>query len=87
MVGPVTYMQEYGRRCGNQLEADYNMGRATHFLGMMHIATQYYERVLSVKDVEEHDLKQEAAHNLSQIYHGSGAGQLAKQVLRQHCSF
>eukprot|EP00891_Asterochloris_glomerata_P001408 jgi/Astpho2/1408/Aster-06258 len=81
------FMQEYGRRCGNQLEADYNMARATHFLGMMHIAAQYYERVLAVKDVEEHDLKQEAAHNLSQIYQGSGAGQLAKQVLRQHCRF
>lgn len=53
----------------NQMEAFYNVGRSFHLLGLDHLATKFYERVLEIEvDDPSYDLKWEAAHNLCIIY-------------------
>lgn len=94
------YVQEYARHREHEQEAAYNMGRAAHHLGLLHLAVQYYQKCLnSNNDGDMEDLqsagqqqhlhmglKREAAFNLSLIYHLTGADKLAAQVLRQHVS-
>ena len=91
--------QEYAQHRGNALESNYNLGRAAHHLGLVHIAVQYYQKCLDSKAVpavareaeegnmpavQDAGLKREAAFNLSLIYRGTGADDLARQVLQQH---
>lgn len=65
----------------------------------MHIAVQYYKKCLASSDVQdehtaaagtvgsrEAGLKREAAFNLSLIYRGTGADDLARKVLQQYVS-
>ena len=95
------HVQEYARHREHEQEAAYNMGRAAHHLGLLHLAVQYYQKCLnSNSDGCEEDLqsagqqqqhphvglKREAAFNLSLIYRLTGADKLAAQVLRQHVS-
>ena len=42
-------MQEYSLLRGNEQEAAYNMGRAAHQLGLLHLAVPLYERALAAK--------------------------------------
>lgn len=91
-------LQEYAQHRGNALESNYNLGRAAHHLGLVHIAVQYYQKCLdstaglpsaTVMEgalVQGATLKREAAFNLSLIYRGTGADDLARQVLQQHVS-
>lgn len=91
--------QEYAEYREDALESRYNLGRAAHHLGLVHIAAQYYHKCLnskpSVDSPNAHEegqglpthtatLRREAAFNLSLIYRGAGADDLARQVLRQH---
>lgn len=91
--------QEYAQYREDALESNYNVGRAAHHLGLVHIAAQYYHKCLnstsslpSLPANEEGQglplhaatLMREAAFNLSLIYRGAGADDLARQVLRQH---
>ena len=49
------------------MEACYNLARAYHHLGLIHIAATYYEMVLEPEGAvnDAHcDLKREAAHNV-----------------------
>ncbi|GLV34483.1 uncharacterized protein CBL_09731 [Carabus blaptoides fortunei] len=68
-------------------EADYNIGRGYHQLGMLHLAAEHYKKVLKTKTslTEKYpnlfDLKREAAYNLHLIYKASGASDLAKMYL------
>ena len=39
-------MQEYAARRQNAQEAAYNLGRAAHQLGLLHLAVPFYERAL-----------------------------------------
>lgn len=92
-------MQEYAQHRDEALESNYNLGRAAHHLGLVHIAVQYYHKCLNSKPcgaggyatqegsgVPMHDatLRREAAFNLSLILRGAGADELARQVLQQH---
>lgn len=84
----------------------YNIARAYHHVGLVSLATAYYEKVLSVHENDYPipklpnenpdlidnqkpgycNLRREAAYNLHLIYKKSGALDLARQVLKDHCS-
>ena len=92
-------LQEYARHREHEQESNYNLGRAAHHLGLVHIAVEYYQKCLdgigseSVQALHggseppyEAGLSQEAAFNLSLIYRGTGADDLARQVLQKYVS-
>ncbi|KAJ4964536.1 hypothetical protein NE237_016385 [Protea cynaroides] len=92
--------------CENSQEALYNIARACHHVGLVTLATSYYEKVLAIREkdypipklpnedsslpeIEKPgycDLRREAAYNLHLIYKQSGALDLARQVLKDHCT-
>uniref|UniRef100_A0A182QC73 General transcription factor 3C polypeptide 3 n=1 Tax=Anopheles farauti TaxID=69004 RepID=A0A182QC73_9DIPT len=86
------FMEKYlaGRPEELRHEVFYNLGRMYHQLGLLHLAVDYYKRVLSfeskvVKENPQHlDLKAEAAFNLSFIYKRSGNHELARKYLYQY---
>ncbi|KAL3150393.1 hypothetical protein ABBQ32_000232 [Trebouxia sp. C0010 RCD-2024] len=93
------FLQEYAQYREDALESNYNVGRAAHHLGLVHIAAQYYQKCLNSTSslpsspanedgqglsLHAATLMREAAFNLSLIYRGAGADDLARQVLRQH---
>src|ERR1700727_200578 len=64
-------------------EAEYNVGRAFHQLGLLSLATPYYERVLRISEGSRTlgwDLVFESAHNLSLIYFLGGNYGAAREV-------
>ena len=78
-------------------ERNYNLGRAFHAIGLVHLAVPYYERVLAYYGGSDHGseagtdaprggcgLRREAAHNLVHIYRASGSIALARQIMRAH---
>jgi len=95
-----SFLCKYRSKRDNPQEAAYNMGRAAHQLGLMHVAIPFYEQALALKacigqggEVEEEpdeeeqarsDLCREAAHNLVMIYKATGAMELAREVLHRH---
>ncbi|KAL0034582.1 hypothetical protein WJX79_009149 [Trebouxia sp. C0005] len=89
------FFQEYARHREHEQESNYNLGRAAHHLGLVHIAVEYYQKCLdgigseSVQALHggseppyEAGLSQEAAFNLSLIYRGTGADDLARCFVR-----
>ncbi|DBA78961.1 TPA: hypothetical protein ACH3X1_008835 [Trebouxia sp. C0004] len=93
------FFQEYAQHREHEQESNYNLGRAAHHLGLVHIAVEYYKKCLdghgsqSVQALHNGSeptyqvgLKQEAAFNLSLIYRGTGADDLARQVLQKYVS-
>jgi general transcription factor 3C polypeptide 3 (transcription factor C subunit 4) len=72
-------------------EAEYNIGRTYHMLGLTHLAIPYYERCLAMseevrKDYDEsvsEDFSIEAAFALQGIYSTSGEMELAQQITRK----
>ncbi|CCJ29755.1 unnamed protein product [Pneumocystis jirovecii] len=67
-------------------EAEFNIARAFHQLGLAHFAVPYYERVLSLvtSDFNEYvyfDLRRHAAYNLSLIYVASGNATYARSLI------
>uniref|UniRef100_A0AAG5D271 General transcription factor 3C polypeptide 3 n=1 Tax=Anopheles atroparvus TaxID=41427 RepID=A0AAG5D271_ANOAO len=85
----IVFMEKYrkGRPEELQHEVWYNFGRIYHQLGMLHLASDYYKRVLHfdsevVKENPQHlCLKAEAAYNLSYIYKQSGNIELARKYM------
>src|SRR5579859_4968622 len=69
-------------------EADYNIARAFHQLGLVTFATAYYERVLRTheewKGQLKYDLSFEAAHNLCLIYSLSGNYEATREVTEKY---
>ena len=65
-------------------EADYNVGRAFHLMGLTSIAITYYNRVL--EDYKDEELKKHAAYNCVVIYQGSGNIKLANSIMEQYLS-
>uniref|UniRef100_A0A182RBD7 General transcription factor 3C polypeptide 3 n=1 Tax=Anopheles funestus TaxID=62324 RepID=A0A182RBD7_ANOFN len=86
------FMEKYlaGRPEELRHEAYYNLGRMYHQLGLLHLAVDYYKRVLSfdspiVREYPQYlDLKAEAAFNLSFIYKHSGNYELARKYLHEY---
>lgn len=79
------FIREYSVVCGRPQESKYNMARAAHQLGLLHLAVPLYEAALKETDILEGHLRWEAAHNLALIFTKSGAHNLARSVLREHC--
>lgn len=65
-------------------EADYNIGRAFHLLGLVSIAVEYYNRVLN--NYEDDKLKKHAAYNCITIYQESGNTKLANSIMEKYLS-
>lgn len=65
-------------------EADYNVGRAFHLMGLTSIAITYYNRVL--ENYKDEELKKHAAYNCVVIYQGSGNIKLANHIMEQYLS-
>ncbi|SCU95807.1 LAFA_0G02410g1_1 [Lachancea sp. 'fantastica'] len=65
-------------------EADYNIGRAFHLLGLFSIAVRYYDKVLG--DYDDIKLKRHAAYNCVLIYSESGNTELANSLMEQYLS-
>jgi general transcription factor 3C polypeptide 3 (transcription factor C subunit 4) len=75
-----------------QQEAMFNLGRAYQQLGLVHLATPYYESIIAshlsiASPLERQTMPlgyfREASYNLSLIYRASGSLELARQVLRR----
>ena len=62
-------------------EVSYNLGRAAHQLGQVHLARRHY---LEVLELEGGACKFEAAHNLAMIYNASGARDAAREVYQRY---
>lgn len=67
-------------------EANYNIARAFHQIGILDLAIPFYQKVLSTpeKSSGEESLKREAAYNLSLIYRECGSIELANSVLCEY---
>lgn len=63
-------------------EADYNIGRAFHLLGLVSISVQYYHKVL--ESYEDEKLKKHAAYNCIIIYQESGNTELASYLMKKY---
>ena len=81
--------QEQGQvkgRAERQQEAEFNVGRSFHHLGLAHLAVPYYYRCLEISDAWRDrggiggDLKWEAAYMLQMVYITSGNPQMAMEV-------
>ncbi|BBN06711.1 general transcription factor 3C polypeptide 3 (transcription factor C subunit 4) [Marchantia polymorpha subsp. ruderalis] len=110
------FLYKYQRLVNFNQESNFNLARAYHHVGLVQLASTYYEKVLStyVKDrppvklpheaveietgippkkvTSDHDLghcnlQREAAYNLHLIYKRSGSSNLARQLLKDYCSF
>ena len=83
-------LQGYAAQRCNEQEATYNLGRAAHQLGLLHVAVPLYERALAAKaphDSSIANLQREAAHNLVLIYRSTGAVIMARHVMQEHLTF
>lgn len=91
MQGFAFLMEYYDMRqesgdCLERQEAEYNVGRAYHLLGLTHLAIPYYERCLALSEIvqEDHeyteDFAQEAAFAMQGLWAGSGNLEKAQQV-------
>ena len=73
-------------RAERQQEAEFNVGRSFHHLGLAHLAVPYYYRCLEISDAWRDrggiggDLKWEAAYMLQMVYITSGNPQMAMEV-------
>ncbi|KAI9741008.1 MAG: transcription factor TFIIIC subunit tfc4 [Cirrosporium novae-zelandiae] len=98
MQGFYFLFQYYDNRKKNGIsiesqEAEYNVARAYHMLGLTHLAVPYYERVLAMysdlqssrEEESSNDMAREAALALQSVFAGSGnvvaAGRLTKTYL------
>lgn len=77
-----------------EMEGDYNVARAMHQLGLLHMAADLYQRVLTCgyAGCEDEvpmwgDLRRDAAYNLMQIYERSGNSEMAAAICRKFLMF
>eukprot|EP00172_Hildenbrandia_rubra_P004657 Plantae.Rhodophyta-Hildenbrandia_rubra.ctg9872.p1 GENE.Plantae.Rhodophyta-Hildenbrandia_rubra.ctg9872~~Plantae.Rhodophyta-Hildenbrandia_rubra.ctg9872.p1 ORF type:complete len:483 (+),score=65.13 Plantae.Rhodophyta-Hildenbrandia_rubra.ctg9872:52-1449(+) len=90
------FFEEYRRLRGSEssskiLEVEYNVGRAAQQVGLMHIATEMYQRVLHSHDdivvPARLNIRRDAAFNLSLIYNNSGSKELAAALVKRYLVF
>ena len=65
-------------------EAEYNVGRAFHQLGLLTLAVGYYERAIEVEGVKGGGVRFEAAHNLALVYALSGNMGASRDVTERY---
>ena len=92
------FLFKYRQLAGDTIEANYNIARAYHHLGLFHAAIPLYEKVIRMsmdrqyswipgrQDLKEENesLEREAAFNLALIFKSSGNHELARRLLRDH---
>jgi len=67
-----------------RLEAHYNVARAYHMLGLVHLALPYYWKVLNEVGVAiGEDLIIDAAYNMQTIYMMSGNPEMAQSITKE----
>ncbi|XP_026523762.1 general transcription factor 3C polypeptide 3 isoform X2 [Notechis scutatus] len=83
-----SFLQRYLSLRGSCQESYYNLGRALHQLGLVHLAIHYYKKALELPplvlegiEADQTDLRKDIAFNLSLIYHSSGNIQVARKLL------
>lgn len=63
-------------------EAQYNIARSFHLIGLFTIAVKYYNKVLD--DYQDDRLKRHAAYNLMTIYNESGNAELSNYIMEKY---
>ncbi|XP_043965219.1 general transcription factor 3C polypeptide 3 [Gambusia affinis] len=88
-----SFLWRYVELRGECQESLYNLGRALHQMGLTHLAIHYYQKALSLPawkldgiSGDQVDLRREIAFNLSLIYQSSGNMEMARQLIRTHCT-
>lgn len=90
MQGLSFLQRYYGKRIssgdpGLKQEAEYNMGRALHQIGLFHLALPHYEAVLNTKGVaSKFDLSVSAAYNMQLIYVLAGNPGKARELTHKY---
>lgn len=71
-------------------ESAYNLARAFHSIGFVHLAEPYYQEALSRSTTQGAktgvDVRREAAHNLALVYRQSGSPELARKLYAEYCT-
>ncbi|KAM4602084.1 general transcription factor 3C polypeptide 3 [Polymixia lowei] len=87
-----SFLWRYVELRGECQETMYNLGRALHQLGLVHLAIHYYQKALTLPPCtlegitdDQVDLRREAAFNLSLIYQASGNIEMARHLINTHC--
>ncbi|RXM27812.1 General transcription factor 3C polypeptide 3 [Acipenser ruthenus] len=88
-----SFLNRYLELRGPCQESFYNMGRALHQLGLVHLAIHYYQRALTcpaphLEGIEDDqvDLRREIAYNLCLIYQSSGNMVMARHLISTYCT-
>ncbi|XP_041120613.1 general transcription factor 3C polypeptide 3 isoform X1 [Polyodon spathula] len=88
-----SFLNRYLELRGPCQESFYNMGRALHQLGLVHLGIHYYQRALTcpaphLEGIEDDqvDLRREIAYNLSLIYQSSGNMVMARHLISTYCT-
>ncbi|XP_038049643.1 general transcription factor 3C polypeptide 3-like [Patiria miniata] len=84
IVQAFAFLKRYEELRGVSQETCYNIGRALHELGLLHMALRYYHKGLDLppsSDDPRFDLRSELAYNLSLIYRHSGNEEMAIELL------
>uniref|UniRef100_A0A672YUV2 General transcription factor IIIC, polypeptide 3 n=1 Tax=Sphaeramia orbicularis TaxID=375764 RepID=A0A672YUV2_9TELE len=87
-----SFLWRYVELRGECQESMYNLGRALHQMGLVHLAIHYYQKALTLPaqklegiSDDQVDLRREIAFNLSLIYQDSGNMEMARQLIVTHC--
>ncbi|PRP83047.1 hypothetical protein PROFUN_09902 [Planoprotostelium fungivorum] len=87
VVKAFTFFDQYSRLNGENEETWFNMARAFHQLGLVHLAIPLYEKVLAVNDERGNvgnNLSKEAAWNLVTIYRTSESYTMAREIMLKY---
>lgn len=92
VVQGLSYLMQYydlrtKQGLGETMEANYNLGRTFHMLGLPSLAVTYYDHVLEVPDSDVdpiYDFRYETSYNLHLIYTVSGNARLARDIIDKH---
>jgi len=85
IISAFAFFFKYLALRNNDAESNYNVGRAFHYIGIMHMAKYYYEKSLQRANEGDNCVQQPSAHNLARIYVSSGAPELARRLYREYC--
>lgn len=84
IVSSFSFFDKYRGLRNNDAEACYNVGRAHHYIGTVHLAVHFYRECLRRVGRGQACLVHEAAHNLACVYRESGSPELARAVYMEY---